>query len=105
MPITTRLLDGKAGTTQTVASTDTAQSLPAAVIKDTNLGIANGAIISVETNTIRYTFTSTPTQAGLGHACTAGNGLVLNSPQMVKNFKFISASAGSHANLQITPII
>lgn len=102
---TVRTLDGDAGTTQSIASTNTAQSLAAAMIKDVTLGKANGAIITIETAPIRYTFNATPTQAGLGHIAEADTIIILNSSQMVHNFKFISHTADTHATLQVTPVI
>lgn len=95
-----RIFDGTAGTTFSQNSTDTAQSLTASGI--TNAG---GAIITVETNSVRYAFTATPTQAGLGHLATAGTVIVLNSGSLVKNFKFISAVAATHGTLQISPLV
>ncbi len=104
MANTMRILDGKAGTTQQVASTDTAQALPTSSVKLSGIN-SNGAIISVETNAIRYVFNATPTQAGLGHYAAAGSVIVLNNAQMVNTFRFISSANGVHGTLQITPII
>jgi hypothetical protein len=101
----TRELDGDAGTTQSIASTNTAQGLATTMLTDTNLGKANGAIITIEDNSIRYAFNATPTQAGLGHIATANSVIILNSPQMVYNFKFISHANNTHAVMQVTPVI
>jgi len=102
---TVRTLDGKAGTTASMTSSNTAQLLTS-TLRISSDGIrSNGAIISVESEAIRYAFNEDPTIAGLGHICMAGSGIVLNSPQMVNSFKFISAATSTPATLQITPII
>ena len=102
---TLRILDGKAGITQSIASTNTAQSLASSMLTNSAGKRSNGSIITCETNDIRYSFNATPTQAGLGHTLEAGSTIILNHPQMVGMFKFISSASGVHATLQVTPII
>lgn len=103
MPIQTTIFSGKAGTTFEQASTDTSQALTAASIKVGGKN-AQGAIITVEDNTIRYAFGTAPTQAGLGHSAAAGTKIVLDSSSLVHAFRFISAVAATPGSLQVTPI-
>ena len=55
---TTRILGGQAGPTELIASTNTAQALPSTVLNNTTGKRSNGAIITIDTNSIRYSFTS-----------------------------------------------
>lgn len=100
----TRNFDGVAGTTESAASTDTAQSLSSTVLESTSGARPNGLILTIEDAAIRYSWNATPTQAGLGHIGAIGSTIVLNSSQMVQKFQFISATAGVHAALQVTPL-
>jgi hypothetical protein len=89
---------GNPQATYKVASTDAAQSL-------TRVAGAIGAVISCETNSIRYAFDETPTNdagTALGHVLVAGDYLILNSGAEVKDFKFISKVGTVHGSLQIT---
>jgi len=94
---------GLPGDTYTVSSSDTAKSIDTAkkYFDGTDSGKAAGAIISVESNSIRCTFGTTPTTS-LGHLVQAGERIVLDSWKQVDNFKFISAVSGLHATLMIT---
>ena len=90
-----------ASTTQKVASTNTAQSLPAAITFVAGERVL-GALITFETNNIRIAFDSTPTQAGLGHLMTSNHVLELTSGDKVMALKFISAVADTHGAMQVT---
>jgi len=93
-------LVGRAGTTQSKASTDTAQLLTDAVT------IPNGcisAVITCETNNVRIAFGTNPTQAGLGHLLYVGQSYKIGNPQAVRDFRFISAANGVHGLIQVTP--
>ena len=98
---------GKAGVTETVATTDTAAALPDSVLySDGNPGTGAQAIavyISVEANDARYGFNVDPTQAGLGHVLTAGDSIRIVGVENVQAFKVISSGAGAASSLQVTP--
>ncbi len=90
--------------TYKVASTDAVQAIAAAkhTVSDQS---ATSAIISFETDEIRVGFGVDPTQnagTGLGHQFAAEDVLQLESWDMIRNFRFISADAGAHGSLQIT---
>jgi len=109
-----RLSSGTPRPTYQVASTDTAQSLAAAKITQTkttgdSAGVhaseAQRAVITVESDEIRVAFNTDPTEnggTGLGHIFFAKAVIVLEGAPAVKGFRFVSADAGSHANLQVT---
>jgi hypothetical protein len=64
-----------------------------------------GALITVETQSIRYSFGTPPTNdagTALGHIATAGTIITLTSGNAVKKFKYLNKVAGSNAELQIT---
>ena len=92
---------GIVGTTTKTASTDAAKALtaPANCI---------GAMITVETQPIRFGFGITPTNdagTALGHvmvADTVNNPLYLRSNKEVEDFRFISKVGGSHGVLHVT---
>lgn len=102
-----------AGTTEQLASTNTAQGLPDSVKyrdgdsanKESN-NKAKAVFITNEGNPIRYAFNATPTQdsgTGLGHILPAGSSIRLTSWEHINNFQVISQAADTHGNLQITP--
>jgi len=90
--------------TWTQTSTNAAQNLTAAnIISGTARPI--GALITVVTNDIIFTLGgSTPVSQGLGHMVDidVDNVIELTSGAQVKNFQFISQTAGSHGVLMIT---
>lgn len=93
---------GDPGTTVSAASTNTAQALSATTATLTSgTRRVSSVLITVETKGIRGAFGSTPTTS-LGHLFSAGDALRLFGPE-VTQFQFISAVAGEHATLQITP--
>lgn len=64
-----------------------------------------GAVITVEDQSIRYSFGTAPTNdagTGLGHIATSGTTITLRSGNAVKKFKYLNKTAGSNATLQIT---
>lgn len=101
--ITTR---GMPGETFTQTSTNTAQSLTAASILGSSGAPSIGALITFETNDVKYAFGgATPVSSGLGHTADVSvqPTLWLDSGNAVKTFEFISAVAGAHGVLQVTP--
>lgn len=99
---------GKAKITWKQTSANSAAGLTAAnIVSDNAEQNAIGALITLETNDIRYTLdgSNDPTGSGsanFGHVLAAAGGLVLDSPDQVQNFKFCSKTAGSHGVLHIT---
>jgi len=97
---------GKAKITWKQTSTNTAAGLTAANIIGVALQNAVGALITNETNDIRYTLDGTaPTGSGsanFGHVMSAGGGVILDDPGQIQNFQFCSKTAGSHGVLHIT---
>lgn len=89
-----------AGTTQTLTSTDTAQSLPDLVVDG---AMAASLDLSVETANIRIAYKVPPTQAGLGHLVSAGEHITINNPDDILSLKYISATASTPAKVVITP--
>lgn len=102
----TTISDGTPGMTYRVVVSDTAQSVAANIL--TYLGvIAKGAIISVETYSVRFAFGgTTPTQgaSGIGHVVAASGGIRIYGYTALANLKFINATNGSVGILQITPL-
>jgi hypothetical protein len=97
---------GKAGSTINHTCDDTAEDLEdvTGYSKTNSDGkLVTAVAITVETNDIRFSYTSTPTQAGLGHILVAGASTIITNPLNIANFKFINETNGSDAGLQITP--
>lgn len=94
---------GRAGTFETIADTSAVVGFTATKIapaSGVHLGkSAVGALISVETNPIRFTLDgTTPTVTagtGAGHLLAAGGEYEIKGAGNVKNFKCINAVAGS----------
>ncbi len=91
--------------TEKLTSTNTAQSLVAGTYVVAGSSVtkyAQYALITVEADEIRVGFGMAPTQAGVGHKFKANDVIALVSHDMIKNFQYISADSGNHANLMIT---
>jgi len=98
---------GKCKLTWKQTSSDTAAGLTAANIVGAALQDAVGALITVETQDIRYTLdgVTTPTIStgtAVGHVLTSGKSLVLDDPGQIQNFSFVSKTAGSHGVVHIS---
>ena len=97
---------GKAKITWKQTSANSAAGLTAANIIGAALQNAVGALITVETNNIRYTLDGTaPTGSGgadFGHIMYAGAGIILDDPGQIQDFQFCSLTAGSAGVLHIT---
>jgi len=106
MPVRpTTQMRGYAGITFKTTSTNTAR----AFVGDDSVAMTNdndgcvGALITCETNPIRYSFGTVPAQATpLGHVLAAGVLLELTNPVNVRALRYISGSANNHANMQVT---
>ncbi len=97
--------DGHAGDTFTQTSTNAKASLTAANLLNDNNRRAIAVYITVETQNIKFTVgDSDPVSSGLGHVLVKDLvGIYIRGSKACKDFQFISASAGSHGVLQITP--
>lgn len=93
--------DGYAGDTYLVSSTDSSQGLSDSVLNPESNPV-KGALIYVETNSIRHTFGVDATTL-LGIMVEHGGKIILKSNDECKKFRFISKTAGAHATLHITP--
>ncbi len=65
--------------------------------------VAQGAVITVEDNTIQYGFGTVTNEAGtdVGHEAGSGDIITLESPREVAGYQFINKVSGSVANLQV----
>ena len=95
-------VNGACGDTYTATSTDTAAALAAVKLLDANSRVCKAINFTVETQTIRWAI-GTATQAGVGHSAAAGTSWRVTGEGNVKAFTFISAAAGVHGTLHITP--
>ena len=105
-------IGGPKGTEDTInlATTDAATDLDtlgatidliqSGAVGSANTKGADGAVISVETNSVRFGKGSIT--AVLGHLAGPGDIITLDSRHELQNFKFISAVAGLSASLQTT---
>lgn len=104
MSISVTIHGGRPGSTYQVSTTNAAAALATNKMTQAVTGkLAESAVITVENNPIRYAFTSTPTQGGLGHKANPGDIIKLNSRKAITDFKHISDGSGNHAVLQVTP--
>ena len=99
---------GMPGDTFNMTSTDTAQALTAASILGSGGNPCIGALITFETNDIRFAMGgTTPVAGGTGHLADVSLGtncvLWLDSGNAVKTFEFISNAAGVHGVISVTP--
>ena len=102
---------GKAKITWKQTSANDAVGLTTANINNGQTGVdlqnAIGALITVETQDIRYTLdgVTTPTIStgtAVGHVLASGKSLVLDDPGQIQNFNFVSKTAGSHGVVHIS---
>jgi hypothetical protein len=98
---------GFPGTMQKVTSTDAAQGLASTLVVRADRQPAIAVAITVETNAIRVTWDgttpTTSTGTATGHVLAAGQSLRLENSAAIGNFRFVSATSGSHGILHITP--
>jgi hypothetical protein len=96
--------NGRSGTTQRVASSDTMQLLTTAVAPETGK-LPSGVYLSCETANVRIGFnTPTLTQGddGVGHMLEPGMFIRIGNPVSISSLKFISASNGVAGALQVS---
>ena len=117
MPITLSIIiTGETLTTLTATSTNAAQTLIddvsgfVAQVTKTRVTpqLANvvGCFITCETQNVKYAFGVDPVSSGLGHTLVAlSEGIFLSNHKQIIEFRFISATAGSHGVLMFTPSI
>jgi hypothetical protein len=68
----TRELRGRAGTTFSDDSTDSAQDLSSISFKNADGDLLTGLFITCETNDVKYCYNADPVSAGLGHVLAVG---------------------------------
>lgn len=117
MPALTMAMIGETLTTLTATSTNAVQTMiddvsgfVAQIAKTRSSFIHKinvvGCFITCETNDVKYAFGVNPVSSGLGHILVkASEGIFLSSHKQIIEFRFISAVAGAHGVLQITPSI
>jgi len=97
---------GVFGTTMTVTSSDTAQSLPPSATEDfADAGInelATGALITVETFPVRIAWRIDPTST-FGHLLSVGDSIRVKDRNNLLRLRFINGTVGSNGVLMITP--
>lgn len=86
--------------TSTNSAKDLSDSLSAGIQKGNQKCV--GAIITVESNSIRYAFGGANADQTTGHLASAGDKIVLNGYKEVETFNFASETADSHATLRVT---
>lgn len=94
---------GTPGGTVRVAASDASQNITDAIPGTSST--AKGALITVETNDVRFSFRNTAVQTGgseVGHVVAAGQSLWVMSSQAYNQLKFINKTNGSNGILQIT---
>ncbi len=95
---------GSVGTTTKLTSTNTAQSLSAALLTDSASGRKLAAATFIfEENDIRIAIGATPTQAGLGPLMYPGDSMRIVGIENLTNFMYISADSGVHGYIQVIP--
>jgi len=96
------IIDGFSGPTFSMTSSNTAQSIAASKLTLDARSLI-GMLVSVDTNNIRGAFGGTAATTLLGHMIYAGGSIQIKGKQNAKTFSFISAVAGAHGVLHITP--
>lgn len=81
---------------------ETFQSITSYVAQSSGKNVV-GVLITVETNPIRFSWGTAPTQAGVGHPLEVGASLKLTNHKQIIDFRFINKTNGSNAVINITP--
>jgi hypothetical protein len=99
-------INGVFGTTVPVSASDSAQYLPLTVLQDlvdSDLGdYASGCLITVEDYPVRIAWRTAPT-ATFGHLLGVGDTIRIKDRNNLLKLRFINGTAGSTANMIITP--
>lgn len=106
MPLKMIQFDGSPGVTTTLTSSDTAQSLSAAILTVSGR-TCKGMIMTIETNPVRIAFGAAPTQGStpdLGHVLDVGSTARFYGEDIASDFQYISANAGNAGYIQLTPL-
>ena len=107
-----KLMEGlQPGTPFQMTSSDVAQKIAADVINDATIepSAIKGCVITIEDFNLRVTVggdsyvPTTDATTKIGDKVVAGGSIKLENFGDCRDFRFISAVAGSHALLQITP--
>jgi len=104
MPRNVFVTEGVAGTTFTQTSTNTAAVLTAASLLSASGNRCLGALITCETNDVRFALgDAVPVSDGLGHVLADEQSIWLGSAAALQSMQIISSTAGAHGVLMITP--
>ncbi len=100
-------LDGVAGITFAVVTTDDVQEFSIAQLQNTNEVNPIGCLISCEGNMVRFAHNVDPTpgalnSGALGHVLFANQSMVIQNTNSIQNFRFINAEQQTAALLQVT---
>jgi len=100
-------LDGVAGITFVVATTDVAQSFSNSQMQNANGVMPIGCLITCEAQNVRFAYNVDPTagalgSGALGHALFASGSLVIQNTNSIANFNFISLAGQTPADIQVT---
>ena len=99
---------GIAGSTVAESATNTAQSIDTGVagvaFKNSDGVLISSILITCSGNDLRYSFTSTPVVAGLGHVLVkASDGVLIYGAANIRAFRFINSATDATAVLALTP--
>lgn len=97
------ITEGTPKSTTRVVGTDAAQAL-SSDITDPGGVRANQALITIEANSARVSFVTTPTggDTGIGHSMGVGDTITLSSWANIKAFRFMNRTPGFNAIIQVT---
>lgn len=99
---------GLAGTTVAETSTNTAQDIDTGItgiaFKNSDDVLISSLFITCSANNLRYAFTATPVESGLGHVLVKDrDGIWIYGAANIRAFNFISSATDAHAVLALTP--
>jgi hypothetical protein len=100
-------LDGTAGITFLVLTTDAVQEFSTAQMQNANGVNPIACLITCEGNDVRFAFNVDPTQGALGsgalgHALIASSSMVIQNTNSIANYRFLNAVQQSAAYIQVT---
>ena len=97
-------MDGVPGATFTQTSTNVAAVLTAANLLSSNGNRAISVLITCETNDVKFCLgDAVPVSSGLGHILAVEQSILLTNSGAISGLQIISAVAGAHGVLMITP--
>ena len=107
--VITQNISGETKTTIQITTSNTAKALihadNLASLLDSDGKLIQSCLITCETYDVRFAFNATPVSSGLGHLLYVGQSIQIDNPRSLADFKYISAVAGSHGVLMVTPLL